>query len=180
MRMKGVLIFLGVLTAVVVLTCIGLICLLGVRVELRKAEIEVHRNRQDSTPLGVVRAIVPGSSATAATESVGIHTYNEIYAAIGVQPQDFEQWENTHGMYSSGVDATGKMLAPGYPVLSKVALMYIDPIKLTRAETTALVQECQRAVLNSVNESVKHELEAISSLAEKALSNSAVIEFGHP
>jgi hypothetical protein len=83
-------------------------------------------------------------------------------------------------MYSPGVDANGEMLAPGYPVLSKVASMYIDPVTLTSAETTALVQECQRAIFNSASESAKHELEAISSLAEKALANSAVIQFGHP
>ncbi len=180
MRIKGVLIFLGALAALLVLSCIGLRYFLGIRFEVRKAEMGTHGNRPVSAPLGVVRAVAPGSSAATATDSVGIHAFNEIYAAIGVQPQDFERWENAHGMYSQGVDATGAMLAPGYPILSKVASMYIDPVTLTSAETSALVQECQRAILNSANESAKHELGAIGALAEKALSNSAVIEFGHP
>jgi Tat protein secretion system quality control protein TatD with DNase activity len=178
--MKGVLIFLGTLAAVLVLTCIGLRYFLGVRFELRKATMGTHENRKDSAPLGVVRVIASGSSEKVATESVGIHAYNEIYAAIGVHPQDFERWENAHGMYSSGIDASGKMLAPGYPIFSKVASMYIDPVTLTSAETAALVQECQQAIRNSASESAKHELEAISSLAEKALSKSAVVQFGHP
>jgi hypothetical protein len=180
MRIKGVLIFFGTLAALLVLSCIGLRYVFGMRFELRKAQMGIHGNRPVSAPLGIVRAVALGSSAATATGSVGIHAFNEIYAAIGVQPQDFQRWENTHGMYSEGVDATGAMLAPGYPVLSKVASMYIDPVTLTSAETTALVQECQRAMLNSSSESAKHELEAISSLAEKALANSAVIQFGHP
>jgi hypothetical protein len=139
-----------------------------------------HENRKNAAPLGVVRAVAPNSSERTGTESVGIHAFNEIYAAIGVHPQDFERWENTHGMYSPGVDANGEMLAPGYPILSKVAYMYIDPVTLTSAETTDLVQECHRAIMNSATESAKRELEAIGSLAEKALSNSAVIQFGHP
>ena len=180
MRIKGVLIFLGMLAALLVLTCIGLRYVFGMRFELRKAEMRTHGNRSDSAPFGVVRAIAPGSSAAIATESVGIRAFNEIYAAIGVLPQDFERWENAHGMYSLGVDATGAMLAPGYPILSKVASMYIDPVTLTNAETAALVQECQQAMLKSANESARHELAAISALAEKALTNSAVVQFGHP
>jgi hypothetical protein len=180
MRLKGVLIFIGVLAAVLVLTCIGLRYFLGVRFELGKAKMGTHGNRKDATPLGVVRAVVPNSSERTAAESVGIHAFNEIYASIGVQPRDFERWENTHGMYSPGVGANGEMLAPGYPILSKVASMYIDPVTLTCAETAALVQECQRAILGSASEPAKQELEAIRTLAERALSNSAVIQFGHP
>lgn len=180
MRLKGVLIFIGVLAILFVLTCIGFRYFLGMRFETGKAAMETHGNTKNTAPLGVVRVVVPNSSERPASETVGIYAFNEIYAAIGVRPQDFERWENTHGMYSSGVDANGKMLAPGYPILSKVASMYIDPVTLTSAETAALIEECQRAMLNSMNESAKRELQAVSSLAEKALSNSAVIEFGHP
>jgi hypothetical protein len=180
MRLKVVLIIIGAIAVVLVLTCIGLRGFLGMRFQLGRAEMGTHENSKNPAPLGVVRVVAPSSSEKTATESIGIHAFNEIYAALGVHPQDFERWENTHGMYSPGVDANGEMLAPGYPVLSKVASMYIDPVTLTSAETTALVQECQRAIFNSASESAKHELEAISSLAEKALANSAVIQFGHP
>jgi hypothetical protein len=180
MRVKGVLIFIGVLAAVIVLTCIEFRYFFGVRFDFGKAGMGTHSNKTNAAPLGVVQVVLPSLSERTVTDSVGIHAFNEIYAAIGVHPQDLQRWENTHGMYSPGVDASGEMLAPGYPVLSKVASMYIDPVTLTSAETTDLVQECHRAILNSASESAKRELEAIGSLAEKALSNSAVIQFGHP
>ncbi len=180
MRLKVVLIFIGAIAAILVLTCIGLRGFLGMRFQLGRAEMRTHENRKNTAPLGVVRAVAPGSSEKTATESIGIHAFNEIYAALGVYPQDFERWENTHGIYAPGVDANGEMLAPGYPVLSKVASMYIDPVTLTSDETTALVRECQRAILNGASQPARQELEAIRSLAEKALSNSTVIQFGHP
>lgn len=138
------------------------------------------KNKQQQAPLGLVRVVVPGSSVGGAPDSVGIHAFNEIYAAIGVTQKEIAEWESKHGMDSAGRDEAGNMLASGYPVLSKVAWMYIDPVTLTSVETLDLIQECHRAIVNSTSESAKHEMEAISSLAEKALSNSAVVRFGHP
>lgn len=173
----------GVLLIAVVLICLALKVLLGVHFDLGRPRMQAHlpsKNKQQQAPLGLVRVVIPGSSASATTDSVGIHAFNEIYAAIGVTQKEFAEWENRHGMDSAGTDEAGNMLASGYPVLSKVAWMYIDPVTLTSAETSSLIQECHRAIVNSTSESAKHELEAISSLAEKALSNSAVIQFGHP
>lgn len=181
--MKIAFSILGVLLITLVLTCLALKMLFGVHFDVGRPRMQTHsptKNKQQQAPLGLVRMIVPGSSASAAAESVGIYAFNEIYAAIGVTQKEFAEWENRHGMDSAGVDEAGNMLAAGYPVLSKVAWMYVDPVTLTSAETSALIQECHRAIVNSTSESAKHELEAISSLAEKALSNSAVIQFGHP
>lgn len=138
------------------------------------------KNKQQQAPLGLVRVIMPGSSAGAANDSVGIYAFNEIYGAIGVTQKEFSEWEKRHGMDSAGIDEAGNMLASGYPVLSKVAWMYIDPVTLTSAETSALIRECHQAIMNSTSESAKNELKAIIALAEKALSKSAVIQFGHP
>ena len=173
----------GAVLIAVLLTCLALKLLFGVHFNLGRLRMQAHlptKNKQQDAPLGLVRVMVPGASVSGASDSVGIHAFNEIYAAIGVTQKEFAEWEGKHGMDSAGRDEAGNMLAPGYPVLSKVAWMYIDPVTLTSAETTALVQECQRAILNISSESAKRELEAISSLAEKALSNSAVIQFGHP
>ena len=143
--------------------------------------MQTHRvRRNNDTPLGIVRVVDPESLKNVTADSVGVWAFNEIYASIGVTRHDFEEWEDQHGMDSLGTDASGKVLAPGYPVLSKVAWMYVDPVTLTSAETSALVQECERAIPNGVTESAKRELKEIRALAEKALSSSAVIHFGHP
>lgn len=181
--MKIAISLFGVLLIAVVLTCLALKMLFGVRFDVRRPRMQTHlptKNKQHQAPLGLVRVVVQSSSASAAADSVGIYAFNEIYAAIGVTQKEFAEWENRYGMDSAGIDEAGNMLAAGYPVLSKVAWMYVDPVTLTSAETSALIQECQRAIMNSTSESAKHELEAIISLAEKALSNSAVIQFGHP
>lgn len=181
--MKIAFSFFGVLLITFVLICLALKMLFGVHFDVGRPKMQTHlptKNNQHQAPLGMVRMIVPGSSTSAATDSVGIYAFNDIYAAIGVTQKDFAKWENRHGMDSTGIDEAGNMLAPGYPVLSKVAWMYIDPVMLTSAETSSLIQECHRAIVNSTNESAKLELEAISSLAEKAFSNSAVIQFGPP
>jgi hypothetical protein len=173
----------GMLLIAVVLTCLALKILFGVHFNVARLRMQAHlpaKTKRQEAPLGLVRVIVPGSSASAATDLVGIHAFNEIYASMGVTQKEFAEWENRYGMDSAGIDEAGNMLASGYPVLSKVAWMYIDPVTLTSAETSALIQECHRAIVNSASESAKHELEAISALAEKALSNSAVIQFGHP
>ncbi len=178
--MRAVVIFLGAVVAAIALTSFGFRHLFGVRFEMGRAKMLEQGKENDGAPLGAVRAIVPESFENAIPDSVGIHAFNEIYAAIGVRQQDFEQWQKKHGMDSLGVDAGGATLAHGYPVLSRVAWMYVDPVTLTRAETSDLVQECERAILGSASESATHELEAIRALAEKAISKSAVIQFGHP
>lgn len=181
--MKIVLSLFGVLLLAVGLACLVLKMAFGVHFGVGRSRMEDRlptNNKQLQAPLGVVRVIYPGSSDGAKTDSVGIHAFNEIYAAVGVTRQEFAEWENLHGMDREGVDEAGNMLAPGYPVLSKVAWMYINPVTLTSAETSALIQECRRAIANSTSEPAKNEPEPIRSLPEKALSNSAVLQLGQP
>ncbi len=177
MRMKAALISLVVVVAIAVLICLGMRLFFGAKIEMRRSKMQLQKK---DAPLGVVRAIGSESSKNALSDSVGIRVFNDIYAAIGVTRQEFERWESEHGTDSFGTDTSGKMLAPGYPIFSKVAWMYIDPVTLTPEETSDLVRECERAMLNTANESAKQELEAVRALAEEALSNSAVIQFGHP
>ena len=131
-------------------------------------------------PLALVRVLVPGSSSSAFAHPVEIRAYNEIYAAIGVTQKEFVEWENRHGMDSTGMDENGNMLALGYPILSRVAWMYINPIILTPLQSAALIDECERAALLAENAFAKQELAGICALAKTAVSKSTVIEFGHP
>ncbi len=180
--MKIVFSLVAVVLVMVALTCLALKLLFGVRFDWGHSRMQANfsiKNTQQA-PLGIVRVIASASSIEMAADSVGIRAYNEIYAAIGVGQKEFAQWESKHGMDSSGIDEEGKTLAPSYPVLSKVAWMYIDPVTLTPAETLALIHECERAMLGTESKSAKDELARIRALAEVAVSSSSVIEFGHP
>jgi len=180
--MKIAFSLITILLIAVVISCLALKLLFGARFDLRHSKMQTNAPNKDApkqAPLGVAR-IIARNSADVADNSVQIHAFNDIYAALGVGKREFSQWERKHGMDSLGVDEEGNLFVPGYPVLSKVAWMYIDPVTLTSAETSALIQECHQAIINSPSESAKHELEAISFLAERALSNSAVVQFGYP
>jgi hypothetical protein len=181
--MKIAFTLVAVVLVMVALTCLALKLLFGVRFDWGHSKMQANfsiKNTQQQAPLGIVRVIAPASSIEMATDSVGIRAYNEIYAAVGVGQKEFAQWESKHGMDSYGVDEEGRTLAPSYPVLSKVAWMYIDPVMLTPAETSALIHECERAMLGTESKSAKDELAGIRALAEVAVSRSSVIEFGHP
>jgi hypothetical protein len=131
-------------------------------------------------PLGIVCLVDPNALMKSPQDCIGIWAFNELYESIGVGRQEFKRWEDKYGMASLGIDSTGTSLAPGYPVLSKVAWMSIDPVMLTREETVDLIKECKRAATNAVNAEAKTDLDSIRGLAEKALSMSAAIQFGHP
>ena len=111
---------------------------------------------------------------------VGIWAYSGIYNALGVSREAFGAWQDKYGFDSLGVGAQGEIFVPAYPIFSKVAWMYIDPVDLSQAETKALIVECERALENAKDQSTREELEAIRLLAVEAISHSAKVRFGHP
>lgn len=127
----------------------------------------------------------PSAFATVAIKNdpnrtVGIQFYDEIYNAVGVTMSRKLEWENEYGMDSLGIGTKGVILVPGFPVFSKVAWMYIDPIDLSEAETRDLIDECARALKNATNPHAVEELRQIHQLALDATARSEVIRFGHP
>ncbi|MBS1813330.1 MAG: hypothetical protein JSS87_00475 [Acidobacteria bacterium] len=140
----------------------------------RKELMSIH-------PLAVVRVVAPSSVNRVLPDSVPIFAYNDIYASVGVNQSDFARWEQQNGMYSLGSESKdGAILVPGFPILSKVADMYVDPVTLTSEETSALVEECERALPHAISETARQELEDIRLLAQRALNASAVIRFDQP
>jgi len=132
-----------------------------------------------SSPLCVVeianeRGIVLGG------DRVGILEYNSIYGALGVNREMFAQWEDKHGVDSLGTAADGTMLAPGFPVLSKVAWTFIDPVILSSAELEHLPYELDAASSNTGSVSAREELEHIRRLALNATARGATLRFGPP
>ena len=72
---------------------------------------------------------------------VEINAYLAIYAAVGITSARFDEWHRLYGWDSHGVGEGGVVLAPDYPVFSKVIDMFVDPVDLDKNETEQLVQE---------------------------------------
>jgi hypothetical protein len=124
---------------------------------------------------GVVMMLDPGSGQRLG--QVQITAYNQIYAAIGIDRDKFSMWVSTHG--PSGAGQHGEVLAPAFPVLSKVAWMFVDPVDLTGDEARALTEECERAAARTSDSDAIKQFEAIRGLAADALARSANVRFGY-
>jgi hypothetical protein len=146
------------------------------RVEPRKDGVLKASHPQ---PLGEVR-IIDHAQKLLGGSRVDIWSYGTIYGALGVSGERFSDWESRYGMDSLGVGTDGSLFIPGFPVLSKVAWMYIDPIDLSDSETRDLVSECERAMANTNDVSSREVLRQIRDLALKAIQESATLRFGHP
>src|SRR6266481_2117952 len=129
---------------------------------------------EEHAPLGIV------SLGTDITGHVEIRSYSAIYAAIGVTSKRLSEWQSRYGLDSLGVGENGELLAPGFPILSKVAWMFIDPVDLSDSESRDLITECEKAILRAEDSEAREELAQIRTLALTALERRAVIRFGHP
>ena len=129
-------------------------------------------------PVGRVQIIDPTQKPS--SERVDIWTYGTIYGPLGVTGQRFSDWESRYGMDSLGVGSDGSLFISGFPVLSKVAWMYIDPVDLTHSETRELVSECERATANTDDPAALGLFQQIRDLALQAIKESKTLRFGHP
>jgi hypothetical protein len=128
--------------------------------------------------LGLITAVDPNTHSI--EDSLEIGSYGNIYNSIGVTPERRNKWEEKYGMDSHGSDGQGGYLAAGFPVFSKVAWTYIDPIELSRKETLELIEECTQLIALSGHAVAKEEAERIQQFAQRAISKSLVVRFGHP
>ncbi len=78
------------------------------------------------------------------------------YESIGVTGDLFAAWQGLYGI--DGVGEYGSVPAPEFPVISRVAWMYIDPVALSPSETKALVGECEKAMPNVGDAAAREEL----------------------
>ncbi len=128
------------------------------------------------TPTVIVWQIDPVSDKPTG-DSVPIWSFGDVYGPLGVTGEKFSAWSDANGFDSLGVSASGEFLIPGFPVFSKVAWAYVDPVDLTPAETKELVDECNRAVSDLGSEQIFIQ---IRDLALRAIEKSTTVRFGHP
>jgi hypothetical protein len=100
-----------------------------------------------------------------------------VYNAIGVDESRIVKWQNDNGFDSGGVDRTGALLAPGYPIFSRLAWTQIDPVYLQGNDLSMLLEESKRISESSANPAVKASLEELLTLATKAQEESKVLRF---
>jgi len=168
-----------IVTAILLLAAliIGVFYMLGLRLRVGEKNSRVQ-NTGTNKPLGAVRLL--DASSTKILKSTDLTAFNQIYRALGITNDRLVQWEDENGYWSLGKDKAGQLLIPGFPVFSKVAWMYIDPVDLSLEEVAQLAQECAKAESRTDDAVVKEELNRIRALAEEAVSQSAIIRFDHP
>lgn len=107
-----------------------------------------------------------------------VHLVPDIYRAIGVDENHIIRWQDEHGFDSGGVDPTGTLLAPGYPIFSRLAWTLIEPVYLQGHDLSELMQEAKRISLQSNDPVVQANLRMLTALAERALAESKVLRLG--
>jgi hypothetical protein len=151
-------------------------------VGVMRASSKNRREKTEPKRRPAARAYIIGSDPESEGSQivVPIYSVNDIYASVGVGPNDFSRWQEKHGFGTLGRTDKGVLFVPNYPVLSKIAWMGIDPIDLSSAETSMLIEECTKARSRSVNAAASTELEALIALARKAIAVGGALRFGLP
>jgi hypothetical protein len=153
----------------------GLRYIFGYRIDFERVRKVQGENAVPVQAAGVAEMFDTGSRRSIAR--IDITAYNQIYSAIGVGRDQFSAWLSAHG--PSGTGEHGELLAAAFPIFSKVAWMFVEPVDLTADETGSLIDECERAATRTSDSAAIRELGAIRRLAADALDRSAAIRFGH-
>lgn len=106
-----------------------------------------------------------------------IRLFPNIYEAIGVDKNRIIRWQNDNGFDSGGVDRTGALLAPGYPIFSRLAWTLIDPVYLQGDDLSALLEESKRISETSSDPAARANLDKLTALAKRARQESKVLRF---
>lgn len=106
--------------------------------------------------------------------------YNSLYSAAGATQKLFAEWEARWGYDSLGEGGDGAVFVPRYPMLSKIAWVFINPVELTSGEALRLSQECDSIIQITSDQQIIAELTRISTLARFVSSQDWNLRVGHP
>jgi hypothetical protein len=106
-----------------------------------------------------------------------VHLFPGVYDTIGVGEDRFRKWQHEYGFHSGGVAPDGALLAPEYPIFSRLAWTHIDPVYLQGGDISALQEEAKRISEISADPIVRANLDMLLALAEKAQQDSQVLRF---
>jgi hypothetical protein len=105
-------------------------------------------------PLAIVTIINDASSR------VEIRPYSAIYESVGVTAARYQEWHSSYGYDSLGIGVDGAILAPSYPIFSKVVDMFVDPVDLSGRKQSysfrsATALNCAREMKAHVRKSLR-------------------------
>jgi len=134
-------------------------------------------NRPENAGVANVCIVGPTQELSESSTCAEISLFPHIYEAIGVDEKRIIEWQNKNGFDSGGIDHAGGLLAPGYPIFSRLAWTLIDPVYLRGNDLPALLEESKQISENSADPAVRTNLEKLSALAEKAQQESKALRF---
>jgi len=112
-----------------------------------------------------------------ALDCADVHLFPGTYSAIGVNENAIIEWQNKHGFHSGGVAPDGSLLAPEYPILSRLPWTNIVPVYLQGPDLSALLEEAKRVSETSNDPAVRDNLGKLTALATEAQRRSQVLRF---
>lgn len=135
-------------------------------------------SRSEANVSGNVCILPHSKGASEPSACADVHFFPGVYSAIGVDESRIIEWQNKNGFDSGGVDRSGALLAPGYPLFSRLAWAVVEPVYLQGNELSELLEESKRAATESTDPVVRANLQTLSTLAEKAQAESQVLRIG--
>jgi hypothetical protein len=164
-------------TALVGLVILGIGCAVVWRNMSRKYILRWDMPRDvASKPLrGNVCVVQHPNGTSEPLACADVQLFPGVYDTIGVDQDRFRKWQDEHGFHSGGVAPDGAVLAPGYPIFSRLAWTNIDPVYLQGADLSALLEEAKRVSNASSDATVKANLDKLSALATDAQQRSQVL-----
>jgi hypothetical protein len=129
------------------------------------------------TTQGNVCVVQHANGASEPLTCAEIQLFPSVYDAIGVDENKFKKWQDDYGFHSGGVSPSGAVIAPSYPIFSRLAWAAIDPVYLQGNDLSDLLEEANRISAISIDPAVQSNLEKLSALAEQAHERSQVLRF---
>jgi hypothetical protein len=134
-------------------------------------------SRSTANARGIVCIVQHSTGASEPLTCADVHLFPGINDDLGVDENRFKKWQDEYGFHSGGVSPTGAMLAPGYPIYSRLAWTHIDPVYLQGDDLSALLEETKRISENSNDSPVRGTLDKLTTLATDAQQGSQVLRF---
>jgi hypothetical protein len=123
----------------------------------------------------IVDRIHPQSKPLSCEE---IDLFPSVFGAIGVNESRIAQWQKDNGFYSRGVNRTGTLIAPGYPIFSRLIWTHIESVVYLQGnELSEFLAEVKQALAASNDPLTRARLDRLAILASKAQQESKILRF---
>lgn len=108
-------------------------------------------------------------------ECADIQFFPRVYEAMGVNSSRMVEWQNSNGFDSGGIDRFGHLLAPGYPIFSRIAFSTTQPVYLKGEDLRMLLEETVRVSEATRDPVALASLRRLAHLASEALTQSRTL-----